>query len=219
MPGSGSSSSSTSSPSQRSCAAQHRRPARTPWRPSSRYPARHNGREPLPRAFLPSHAHACRVRCGEGRGDSKSLTLGLDGTNRRFPWTPSVTMLNYRLANTTECIGIDHDERDQSPPRPAPPTTATSAESSPTMVRRSSRRRTAELRRAPETLHFAASFLRDECTVQVQAQSSCEIDDETFCPTRTNKPFQPADRLCLSDLRWDRCINPHRCSPDGQPNS
>jgi hypothetical protein len=110
-------------------------------------------------ALLPSQAHACRVRCGEGRGDSKSLTLGLDGTNPRFPWTPSVTMLNYRLADTTECIGIDHNERGRCPSRQAPPTTATSSQSSPTMVR-SSRRRTAELRRAPSTLHFAASFLR-----------------------------------------------------------
>jgi hypothetical protein len=37
-------------------------------------------------------------------------------------------------------------------------------------------------------LHFAASFLRDERTVEVQAQLSCEIDDETFCPDgRTNR--------------------------------
>jgi len=26
-------------------------------------------------------------------------------------------MLTYRLTGTTEAIGIDHDERDQSPPR------------------------------------------------------------------------------------------------------
>jgi len=39
-------------------------------------------------------------------GRFKSLTLGLDGTNPRFPWKPSVTMLNYRLTGTTEQIGI-----------------------------------------------------------------------------------------------------------------
>lgn len=47
----------------------------------------------------------------------KSLTLGLDGTNPRFPRKPSATMLTYRLTGTTEAIGIDHDELDQCPPR------------------------------------------------------------------------------------------------------
>ena len=65
---------------------------------------------------LPSHPHACGVRRGEGR-ESSSLTLGLDGTNPRFPRKPSATMLTYRLTGTTEAIGIDHDEPDQSPPR------------------------------------------------------------------------------------------------------
>jgi hypothetical protein len=68
-------------------------------------------------------------------GKFKNLTLGLDGTNPRFPWKPSVTMLTYRLTGTTEDIGINHDEPDQSPPQPAPPTTATSAQSSRTSVR------------------------------------------------------------------------------------
>jgi hypothetical protein len=49
-------------------------------------------------------------------GKFKNLTLGLDGTNPRFPWKPSITMLTYRLTGTTEPIGIDHDEPDQSPP-------------------------------------------------------------------------------------------------------
>jgi hypothetical protein len=44
-------------------------------------------------------------------------------------------MLTYRLTGTTEAIGINHDEPDQSPPPPAPQTTATSAQSSRTMVR------------------------------------------------------------------------------------
>jgi hypothetical protein len=74
------------------------------------------------------------VRRGEGRR-FKSLTLGLDGTNPRFPWKPSVTMLTYRLIGTTDTIGIDHDEPAQSPPQPAPQTTATSAQSSRTTVR------------------------------------------------------------------------------------
>jgi hypothetical protein len=68
-------------------------------------------------------------------GKLKGLTLGLDGTNPRFPCKPSVTMLTYRLTGTTEHIGIDHDERDQSPPQSGPPTRATSAQSSPTTVR------------------------------------------------------------------------------------
>jgi hypothetical protein len=49
-------------------------------------------------------------------GKFKNLTLGLDGTNPPFPWKPSITMLTYRLTGTTEPIGIDHDEPDQSPP-------------------------------------------------------------------------------------------------------
>jgi hypothetical protein len=44
-------------------------------------------------------------------------------------------MLTYRLTGTREHIGIDHDEPDQSLPESAPPTRATSAQSSPTMVR------------------------------------------------------------------------------------
>jgi hypothetical protein len=44
-------------------------------------------------------------------------------------------MLTYRLTGTTEAIGINHDEPDQSPPPPAPQTTATSAQSLRTMVR------------------------------------------------------------------------------------
>jgi hypothetical protein len=44
-------------------------------------------------------------------------------------------MLTYRLIGTTEAIGIDHDEPDQSPPQPTPQTTATSAQSSRTAVR------------------------------------------------------------------------------------
>jgi hypothetical protein len=68
-------------------------------------------------------------------GKFQNLTLGLEGTNPRFPWKPSVTMLTYRLKGTTEQIGINHDEPDQSPPQPAPPTSATSAQSSRTTVR------------------------------------------------------------------------------------
>jgi hypothetical protein len=44
-------------------------------------------------------------------------------------------MLTYRLTGTTEDIGIDHDEPDQSLPESAPPTRATSAQSSRTTVR------------------------------------------------------------------------------------
>jgi hypothetical protein len=38
-------------------------------------------------------------------GKFKSLTLGLDGTNPRFPWKPSATMLIYRLTGTIEASG------------------------------------------------------------------------------------------------------------------
>ena len=44
-------------------------------------------------------------------GRFKSLTLGLDGTNPRFPRKPSATMLTYRLTGTTEAIGIDRSLR------------------------------------------------------------------------------------------------------------
>jgi hypothetical protein len=66
-------------------------------------------------------------------GKFKNLTLGLDGTNPRFPWKPSATMLTYRLNGTTEAIGVTTTNPTSLPP--APPATATSAQSSPTMVR------------------------------------------------------------------------------------
>ena len=65
---------------------------------------------------LPTRTPAVSVVGRAGR--FKSLTLGLDGTNPRFPRKPSATMLTYRLTGTTEAIGIDHDEPDQSPPSP-----------------------------------------------------------------------------------------------------
>src|SRR5271163_1344693 len=83
---------------------------------------------------VPSHPDACGVRRGEGR-EIESLTLGLDGTNPRFPRKPSATMLTYRLTGTTEAIGINHDEPDQSSPQPPPAATATSAQSSWTLAR------------------------------------------------------------------------------------
>ena len=58
------------------------------------------------------------------------------GTNPRFPWKPSATMLTYRLTGTTEAIGVDHDEPAQS--RPATDRDQQQqrgAESSRTMVR------------------------------------------------------------------------------------
>jgi hypothetical protein len=67
-------------------------------------------------------------------GKFKNLTLGLDGTNPRFPWKPSTAMLNYGLTGTTEAIGVDHDEPNQCPPEPARSPTATSAQSSLTTV-------------------------------------------------------------------------------------
>ena len=47
-------------------------------------------------------------------GRYESLTLGLDGTNPRFPWKPSTTMLTYRLIGTTENVGVDRGEPSQS---------------------------------------------------------------------------------------------------------
>jgi len=58
------------------------------------------------------------VRDGEDREKIRSLTLGLEGTNPRFPWKPSTTMLTYRLSGTTEATGVDHDEPHQYPPTP-----------------------------------------------------------------------------------------------------
>ncbi len=75
------------------------------------------------RPSLPSHPGARKVRRGKGR-ESERLTLRLDGTNPRFPQKPSATMPTYRLTGTTEAIGIDHDELDQSPPPPAGPARA-----------------------------------------------------------------------------------------------
>ena len=51
------------------------------------------------------HQRFWLVRRGEGRGNIGSLTLGLSGTNPRFPWKPSATMLTYGLADTTEASG------------------------------------------------------------------------------------------------------------------
>ncbi len=69
----------------------------------------------------PTQRHG--VRRGEGWGD-RSLTHGLEGTNPRFPWKPSATMLTYRLTGTTEHIGVDHDEHHHDRPRPAMTATA-----------------------------------------------------------------------------------------------
>jgi hypothetical protein len=44
-------------------------------------------------------------------------------------------MLTNRLTDTTEAIGVDHDEPNQCPPEPARPPTATSVQSSRTTVR------------------------------------------------------------------------------------
>ena len=82
---------------------------------------------------LPTRTPAVSVVGRAGR--FKSLTLGFDGTNPRFPWKPSATMLTYRLTGTTEAIGIDHDERDRSPPPPAGPARATTPNLHATMVR------------------------------------------------------------------------------------
>jgi hypothetical protein len=38
-------------------------------------------------------------------GRFRSLTLGLEGTNPRFPWKPSTPMLTYRLQGATEDSG------------------------------------------------------------------------------------------------------------------
>lgn len=51
------------------------------------------------------HQRFWLVRRGEGRGNIGSLTLGLTGTNPRFPWKPSTTMLTYGLTDTTEETG------------------------------------------------------------------------------------------------------------------
>jgi hypothetical protein len=68
-------------------------------------------------------------------GKFESLTLGLAGTNPRFPWKPSATMLTYRLTGTTE----DSESTTTNPTSINPdhrgPQPANGAESSRTMVR------------------------------------------------------------------------------------
>jgi hypothetical protein len=68
-------------------------------------------------------------------GKFESLTLGLAGTNPRFPWKPSATMLTYRLISTTEHSGST--TTNQASIRPSQPQLqpASGAESSRTLVR------------------------------------------------------------------------------------
>jgi hypothetical protein len=73
--------------------------------------------------FHPFHllSSTDRFTSAAGRaGRNKSLTLGLDGTNPRFPWKPSTTMLTYRLNGTTEDVGVDRGEPSQCPTATAP---------------------------------------------------------------------------------------------------
>ena len=53
-----------------------------------------------------------------------SLTLGLEGTNPRFPWAPSTTMLTYKAHRHYRGFGVDRDEPNQSHPVGHPMTTA-----------------------------------------------------------------------------------------------
>jgi hypothetical protein len=67
-------------------------------------------------------------------GKFKNLTLGLEGTNPRFPWKPSATMLTYRLkapqrqsgSTTTNQTSVHPASNNDSGDR---------RQSSPTMVR------------------------------------------------------------------------------------
>jgi hypothetical protein len=53
---------------------------------------------------FPSARTSVRASRG-GQGETRSLTHGLYGTNPRFPWKPSATMLTFRLTGTTESTG------------------------------------------------------------------------------------------------------------------
>ena len=68
-------------------------------------------------------------------GRFESLTLGLKGTNPRFPWKPSTTMLTYRLVSTTEHSGSTTTNPITIHPNTDGPQPPTSTESSRTMVR------------------------------------------------------------------------------------
>jgi len=68
-------------------------------------------------------------------GRFESLTLGLDGTNPRFPWKPSTTMLTYRLTGTTEYSGSTATNPTSIRRNAARPQAANGTESSRTMVR------------------------------------------------------------------------------------
>ncbi len=66
---------------------------------------------------LPSSTDHQRVAGRAGR--YRSLTLGLEDTNPRFPWKPSTTMLTYRLTGTTEDSGSTATNKTSLTP-PAP---------------------------------------------------------------------------------------------------
>ncbi len=68
-------------------------------------------------------------------GRFESLTLGLAGTNPRFPWKPSTTMLTYRLTGTTEHSGSTTTNPISIRPSHQGPQPHSDAESSRTMVR------------------------------------------------------------------------------------
>ena len=57
----------------------------------------------LTQTYLPSTDQPASVAGRAGRFES--LTLGLYGTNPRFPWKPSTAMLTYRLIGTTQASG------------------------------------------------------------------------------------------------------------------
>src|SRR6516162_5048818 len=79
-------------------------------------------------------AHCESVRRGEGR-ESRKSDARAQGTNPRFPWKPSATMLTYRLKAPRSFRGRPRRTRQMIPPLPTRAQQATTAESSRITVR------------------------------------------------------------------------------------
>src|ERR1700750_2618898 len=86
-------------------------------------------------APLPSLvAHCEGVRRGEGR-ESRKSDARAQGTNPRFPWKPSATMLTYSLKAPRSFRGRPRRTPKMIPPHLTRPQQVTTAESSRTTVR------------------------------------------------------------------------------------
>ncbi len=98
---------------------------------------------PCPSTRKPSLRSCESVRRGEGR-ESRKSDARAQGTNPRFPWEPSATMLTYRLTGTKVGPRSTTTNTPIITPCPTGPQQVTTAESSRTTVRHGTRRRIAD---------------------------------------------------------------------------